>query len=343
MQQQRRDLLALGLAAALPIAARGQGTPAPVTVAVPRFDLQGHRGARGLLPENTLPGFAETLAIGVDTLELDIAITRDGVLFIYHDRLLNPDITRGADGQFLPAGQPGPAISQLTADEVQRLDVGRIRPGSKYATDFPLQKPLDGTRIPRLTELFDLVRKAGNDKVRFAIETKLSPLAPQDTLPPEEFTRAVVAEIRGAGMQHRSSILSFDWRTLQLVQKDAPEIPTVYLSTSNTLGRDPFRASPWTAGMRLADHGRSVPRMIKAAGGHTWSCFHNDLDASLVKEAQELGLKVLAWTVNPPERIAAILDFGVDGIVTDYPDRVRAEMARRGMPLPPPMPVALAR
>jgi glycerophosphoryl diester phosphodiesterase len=338
--QTRRTLLAAATAAAFPFP--GLVAAQPVTVPVPAFDLQGHRGARGLLPENTLESFALALEQGVNTLELDIAITRDGVLVVTHDRNINSDITRGPDGQFL-SGR-GPVVAELTYADVARYDVGRIRPGTKYASDFAEQKPVDGARIPRLSDLFDMVRKAGNDKVRFAIETKLSPLAPQETLPPEAFARAVIAEIRAAGMQNRSSILSFDWRTLQVVQKEAPEIQPVYLTiqtmNSNNVGRDRFTASPWTAGFKLADHGGSVPRMIKAAGGHTWSSYHADLNAALVKEAQSVGLKVLAWTVNAPELIAKILDYGVDGIVTDRPDLARAEMQRRGMPLPAPAPAA---
>jgi glycerophosphoryl diester phosphodiesterase len=144
-------------------------------------------------------------------------------------------------------------------------------------------------------------------------------------------------------MAQRSTILSFDWRTLQVVQKLAPEIGTVYLSIQrpnfDNIGADKHGASPWTAGIALADH-RSVPKMVKAAGGGIWSSFHGDLDAAKIKEAQGLGLTVLAWTVNEPARMAQLMDLGVDGIVTDRPDLLRAEMQRRGLPLPAPTPVA---
>ena len=155
------------------------------------FDLQGHRGARGLAPENTLPAFERALAIGVTTLELDVAITRDGVLVISHDPALNPEITRGPDGQFLQA--PGPLIHHHSLAELRRFDLGRIKPGSRYAAQFPDQVAVDGTRLPTLAELFALVRRSGNETVRFDIETKVSPLAPADTLAPEPFTRALIA------------------------------------------------------------------------------------------------------------------------------------------------------
>ncbi len=321
----RLIVLALLLAAALPAAA---------------FDLQGHRGARGLAPENTLPAFAAALSLGVTTLELDIAITRDGVPVISHDPLLNPDFTRGPDGAYLT--QRGPAIRSLSLVELQRYDIGRIRPGSRYAAQFPDQKPVDGTRFPRLADLFALVRRSGNLSVRFDIETKVSPLAPDETLAPEPFARALVAAIRDGGMASRSTIQSFDWRTLRLVQQEAPEIGTVYLSAQqrwlDNIGADSAAASPWTAGLKFADHG-SVPKMIHAAGGRIWGVHFGDLSAASLAEAHALGLTVLPWTVNEPAQIARMIDMGVDGIISDRPDRVRAEMQRRGLPLPAATPV----
>ncbi len=303
------------------------------------FDLQGHRGARGLAPENTLAGFERTLAIGVTTLETDIAISRDGVLLISHDPALNPDITRGPDGQFLSAR--GPVIWFTDFADLQRYDIGRLKPGTRYAAQFPQQKPHDGARLPKLQELFTLVKKPGHSQVRLALETKVAPNAPDETMAPEPFAQALVKAVRDAGLAERTTILSFDWRTLQVVQKDAPEIGTVYLSIQrpqfDNIGADKPGASPWTADFSHAEHG-SVPKMINAAGGRIWSSFHLDLDAAKVKEAHALGLTVLAWTVNEPAHIARAMDLGVDGIVSDRPDLVRAEMQRRGLPLPAPAP-----
>ncbi|MET0542528.1 MAG: glycerophosphodiester phosphodiesterase [Variovorax sp.] len=321
----------MALCAALPATAQNKSEP---------LDLQGHRGARALLPENSLPAFARALSLGVTTLELDIAITKDGVPVISHDPALNPDITRGPDGQFLAAR--GPAISTLTFDELSRYDVGAIKPGTNYARQFASQTPMDGTRIPKLADLFALVRQSGNTQVRFAIETKLSPLAPHETVAPEAFARAVIGAIREGGMESRSSILSFDWRTLKVVQQEAPGIPTVYLTIQQRTNNNVQADSPWTAGMRLRDHG-SVPKMIKAAGGNTWSSYWGDLSRTDVEEAQGLGLKVLAWTVNDAAQIGRMIDLGVDGVVTDRPDVAREEMARRGLPLPAATPVTAGR
>jgi len=282
------------------------------------FDLQGHRGARGMAPENTLVAFATALTVGVDTLELDVGVTRDGVVVVCHDRRLNPDVARGPDGRWIEA--PGPLLHSLSYAELERYDVGRLRPGSDYAAQLPEQQPADGARIPRLADVFALVKKSGNTEVRFNIETKISPSAPEDTLAPEPFARALIAEIRAAGMQARSSVQSFDWRTLHVVEREAPDIRTVYLT-----GRRRGQASQ--------------PAAVHAAGGRIWSPSYETLDSQSLVEARKLGLEVIPWTVDEPAYIGRFLDLGVDGLITDYPERVRAALQRRGLPLPSSTPV----
>ena len=292
------------------------------------FDLQGHRGARGLAPENTLPAFQLALDLGVDTIECDTAITRDGIVVIHHDLQLNPDTTRGPDGKWLD--RPGPLIRELSFEELQQYDVGRIRPGSEYARTFPQQKPVDGTRIPRLSDLFDLVKRSGHTRVNFDCETKLSPLERAATLPVDDFTRRVIAEVRKAGMERRMTIQSFDWSSLQLVQEEAPEIRTMYLSSPRTLApTGDGRPSPWLAGFSPEAHGGSVPRAVRAAGGKIWAPNQTFLTPAMLAEARALGLTVIPWTVNEPNMIAKLLDMGVDGILSDRPDLVQAELRKR--------------
>jgi glycerophosphoryl diester phosphodiesterase len=301
------------------------------------FDLQGHRGARGLAPENTLPAFARALSIGVTTLEMDAGVTEDGVVVVAHDRRLNPDIARGPDGRWLTGRTP--AIRELTYRELQRYDVGRIRPGSDYSKRWPDQRRADKVRIPTLEEVFELTRHARNEEVRFNIETKISPDAPEDTADAATFVRALIKVIRDNGMAGRTTIQSFDWRTLAIAQKEAPEIATSYL-TSQQQSLDNIQAghrdgSPWTAGVRYRDHG-SVPKMVAAAGGRIWSPNAADLTAALVKEAKSLGLTVLPWTINERADMERLIDWGVDGLITDYPDRLREVMAAKNLPLPRP-------
>lgn len=281
------------------------------------FDIEAHRGGRALFPENTLVSFANALAMGVDTLELDVGVTRDGVLVISHERGLNPDLARGADGKYVAAA--GIPFVQLSLDEVKQFDVGQIRPGSTYAAQFPDQHAVPGTRIPTLKELIDLVRRSGDGHVRLNIETKIDPNHPDESPSPERFVALLLDLLRTEKFEDRVMVQSFDWRTLQLVQKLASEIPTVYLTVQG--GRDPTvfsdRASEWTAGFNPAEHGRSIPRTIKAAGGAIWSPYARDLTPALVAESHALGLKVVVWTANQPEDIAHLIEMGVDGIISD--------------------------
>lgn len=304
------------------------------------LDIQGHRGARGLMPENTLPAFAHALAIGVTTLELDCAITKDGVVVVSHDSVLNPDITRGPDGEWLV--QDGPPIWHLTYGELQRYDVGRIKPGSAYAARFPQQKGVDGTRISRLADVFALVKKAGNDAVRFNIETKVSPLQPSRTAAPDVFARSLISLIKKEKMEGRATVQSFDWRTLAIVQQEAPDISTVYLTaqqnfTDNILaGRT---ESPWMPGTHVSRFGGSIPRLVKAAGGAVWSPSYTEVSEESVKEAQGLGLKVVVWTVNDEADMRRMIGWGVDGIISDYPDLMRKVAGERGLAVPAATPV----
>jgi glycerophosphoryl diester phosphodiesterase len=297
------------------------------------LDLQGHRGTRGLAPENTLPAFERALEIGVATLELDVGVTADGVVVISHDPYLNPAIARDASGQWL--GSRGPLIRSLTFAQLQAYDVGRINPDTPYAKTFSTQQPRDGTRIPALASLFERVKALRANEVRFNIETKLDPNRADDTVDPETMTRALLKVIADAGMTQRVTIQSFDWRSLQLVQRIDPSIPTVYL-TIQTANNDNLRDGTWTAGLRLADHG-SVARLVKAAGGAVWSPNGGALTEAGVREAHALGLKVVPWTINSPADMERFIAWGVDGIITDYPDRLRTVMQARGLSLPAPV------
>jgi len=295
------------------------------------FDLQGHRGTRGNEPENTMAAFERALQIGVTTLEMDAAITADGVVVIYHDRALNPAITRDGSGRWLP--RQDRLIRSMSYAELKLFDVGRNDRNTEYGRQFPQQQSRDGQRIPRLADVFARVKELGADHVRFDIETKIDPNFPEQTLPPEKFVTALLHVIRNAGMTTRVMIQSFDWRTLQLIQTLEPTIETMYLTTRNS-NRDTLDGGTWTAGMLLRDHA-SPAHMIKAAGGSIWAPSFQNLTADSVKSAQKLGLKVIPWTVNEAADAERLIDWGVDGIISDYPDRIRLVMQRRGIPTPP--------
>jgi len=303
------------------------------------FDIEAHRGGRALRPENTLPSFANALSMGVDTLELDMGVTRDGIVVVSHDRQLNPDLARAPDGHYIDTGIP---FVKLTLAELRQFDVGQIRPGSAYAARFPDQLAVPGTRIPTLAEVFALVRRSGDRHVRLNVETKIDPAHPEESPDPQHFVAAVLDLLSGEQFGDRVMIQSFDWRTLLLVQKQAPTIPTVYLTQQAEPDANIHRdaPSPWTAGFDPQDHGGSVPRTIKAAGGAIWSPDYRDVDARSLAEAHQLGLPVIVWTVNRPQDMAQLIGMGVDGIISDRPDLLRTEAAKKGIPLPAPAPVS---
>jgi glycerophosphoryl diester phosphodiesterase len=301
------------------------------------LEVQGHRGARGLWPENTVAAFAGALGLGVSALELDCAVTRDGVVVVSHDPELNPDLTRSADGRFL--AKPGPRIFDLTWEELRSYDVGRLKPGSAYAARFPEQEPVDGERIPRLADVLALVRARGQGRVRVAIEVKTFPDQPELTAGPEAFVAALRLDLKATGTLAMVSIMAFDWRVLVAAQRLMPEVATVAL-TEQQNGGDTVRIgapqpSPWLGGLDPAHFGNSVVRLVKQTGAGTWGPDYQDLNAQRIAEAHALGLRVVPWTVNAPVDMERLLALGVDGMTSDRPDVLRELLADRGLPVPP--------
>jgi glycerophosphoryl diester phosphodiesterase len=337
--RERRAAAAIWCALGCGAAAATAGPPP--TGGPAGFDLQSHRGARGLAPENTLAAFRRALGLGVSTLELDTGVTRDGVVVVSHDPVLNPDLTRDTAGGWLEG--PGPAIFHLRLADLQAYDVGRLKPGTPYAARFATAAAADGERIPTLAAVFALAEKARNRTVRFNVETKMDPGHPENTPAPEAFAEAVIAVVRRAGMAKRTTLQSFDWRTLRHAQKVAPEIATVCLTVQQP-GDDNIQLgqpgpSPLLAGFDVDDFGGSVPRLVRAAGCAVWSPNARDLRPPQVAEAHAAGLKVIPWTVNEEADMNALADAGVDGMITDYPDRLRRVLSGRGLSVPAATPV----
>ena len=253
------------ISATIPILAAAIWIPASVTA----FEAQGHRGARGLMPENTIAGFARAVAAGVHMLELDVVMSADGELVVHHDLQLSPYLARGGDGKWIEP--PASVLRSMTWAAIQKIDVGRIKPGSRYARRFAKQQAIDGTRIPKLSDVFDWLHNSGADHVGLNIETKINPLQPDLSPTPEALAEAVVKLARGEAERRTIVIQSFDWRTLRRVQEIAPELATSYLSAQqawlDNIQRDQDGTSPWTAGADVDDYRGSVPRLIKAPGG----------------------------------------------------------------------------
>lgn len=302
---------------------------------VAAFDLQGHRGTRGLAPENTLRAFETAMRLGVTTIEFDLGMTKDGVLVVHHDPTLNPNTARGPDGQYVTQRTP---LHALTLDELKRYDVGRLKADSSYGRSYPEQKAVDGTHIPTLKELFALVSRAGAKDLRFNIEIKMAPHTDAETPDAPTFARATAAAIREAGVADRVTVQSFDWRALKAMRTIAPDIAlsclTVEAPNFDTVQRGKPGPSPWLGGLDIDDFDHSVPKLVKAAGCAVWSPNQREVTGDSLAAAKALGIKVIPWTVNDRAEMGRLIDLGVDGLITDYPDRLRAVMAEKKMPLP---------
>ena len=282
-----------------------------------RIDYQGHRGARGLRPENTLEAFRHAIELGVDTLEMDVMLTADDVLVVHHDERLNRDITRDETGAWLTA--TGPALRTLTLAELSRYDVGRIHPGTAYAARFPDQVGGDGVRIPTLRAVVEDAERRSRGRIRYNLEIKTTPGHPDDTAPPQVVADHLVTLVRELGIAGRTTIQSFDWRGLQRVKAIAPELPRSCLTQADNVKPG---ETAWTDGLDVARFAGSVPQLVARFGCPIWSPDDGTLTAADVVEAHRLHIQVLPWTVNTAAAMARVLAWGVDGIITDFPDRL---------------------
>ncbi|WP_445398080.1 glycerophosphodiester phosphodiesterase [Streptomyces sp. LE64] len=314
-----------------------------------RFDLQAHRGGLGLVVESTIASFSNALETGVSTLELDVQITEDGHAVVTHDRRVAATKCRDT-GPVVP-GDPqypyvGDYVVDLTLAQVRTLDCG-----TQTLPQYPGQRPSPGAKMPLLSEVFDLVKRYKANKVRMNIETKVEAAAPHETAPREQFVRVVADEVRKAGFLKRVTVQSFDWGALMRMREVEPKLPVVALTNGQQFLQVGVEGkSPWLGGLDIDDFGGDLVAAAKSFGAVAISPVHGDpqggsvddpgyrpyVTAGLVKRAHAARMKVIPWTVNDTATMNKLIDDGVDGIITDYPNRLRAVMAERGFTLPKP-------
>lgn len=300
------------------------------------IELHGHRGARGLRPENTLPGLAFALELGVDALEFDVAMTADGEIVLTHDLIVSP-VTSMDTGMAVPQDEMFPYVGKpiisLNLPQLRTLDVG-VRLPERPDDPFALtQVPLPDTRMPTLGAVLGLLAALGADKVRLNIELKTNPTRPDLSADPHKFTELVITELERHDRLSRAAILSFDWRVLEAAR---PLVDQRY-----ALVRRDTMHPVWMNGLHLADFAtgsdEETSRLAAAAeavGATTLSPHRAIVDLALMADAARRGLPVVVWTVNDPAEADRFIDMGVSGIVTDYPDRMRCLWRTRGLPLP---------
>ncbi|MEH6937265.1 glycerophosphodiester phosphodiesterase [Bacillus sp. JJ664] len=311
------------------------------------FDLQAHRGGLGLTVESTIASFSHALELGVSTLELDVQITEDHQAVITHDRKISGAKCTDSRPAFIGDTEypyVGKYIKNLTLAQVRTLDCG-----SKGLPQFPGQQLSPGARMPLLTEVFDLVKRYKANKVWMNIETKVEAGAPEETAPREEFVQIVAKQVREAGMLDRVSIQSFDWGALKRMHEVEPQLPLVALTNGpQFLQPGQPGASPWLGGIDIDDFDGDLLAAAHSLGVDAISPVHGFpqngkitdenyipyVTKSMVQEAHKYGMKLIPWTVDDQPTMQKLIDDGVDGIITDFPDQLRVVMEKNALKLP---------
>ena len=286
--------------------ASAQSRSSPPPPQVPEgFDLQGHRGARGLVPENTIPAFRRALELGVTTLEMDVVVSADGVVVVSHEPWMAQAKCLAPDGAPIPADEArAHRIYEMSYEQIAAYDCGR------RLEDFPEQEPVSAPK-PRLRDVLEMaenyVDTHDRGPVFYNIETKSRPdwdgtLHPE----PEAFVRRVLAVVTAAGVAPRTTIQSFDPRTLEAAHRQNATVRTALL-----VG---------TAGNPGLDDNLSTLSFVP----DIYSPNAELVDDALVSAVHDRALALIPWTVNDPDAMTRLVRLGVDGLITDYPNRARA-------------------
>jgi glycerophosphoryl diester phosphodiesterase len=313
------------------------------------FDLQAHRGGIGMTTEESLEGFGKAMRLGVTTLELDTQITQDEKVVVNHDRQISPSKCR--DTQPATQGDPmypyaGKYVKDLTLAQIKTMDCGfQQLPG------FLDQEQIKGFRMVELKDVLNLVKSYNAKQITLNIETKVEAGAPEQTAPVGLFVRRVFEEIRASGIEDQVTIQSFAWGALNEMHILAPTWPLVALTNRDFLQVGEPGASPWLGGIDADNYGGDLVTTAAAAipAGLTAISpnygfpqngkvgdpgFQFYPDQLMVSAAHARGLKIIPWTCDDPATVKELMDLGVDGIITDYPNQVRQIMADRGMRIP---------
>jgi glycerophosphoryl diester phosphodiesterase len=279
---------------------------------------------------------------------MDLQLTRDGRVVVSHNPTLNPMLTRDASGKYVTKDQCD--LRTMTLAEIRQFDIGVMNPeaGDYYHSHGQTQVPCPGARCPTLDEVFELANAYGNRKIQFNLETKsyadpTDPVA-KNSPDPTLFVRKIYVVVERYQMRDRIFLQSFDWRTLKAMRALDPGVRCVALTSEQpSWGKDGCylrlsekAASPWLGGLNIHDFDGDYVKAAKAIGADGVSPYWEELTPELVREAHALGLRVVPWTVNDAKDMGKLIDWGVDGIISDRPWILRAELKARGISVPEP-------
>ena len=279
--------------------------------------IYGHRGARGVLPENTLDSFQYLFDNDIKAYETDILISKDLVPVITHDFRLSPSMTKDSEGNWLE--DEDIKIIDLTYDQISKFEVGSLNKLTKYGKRFLNQKKLPNQKIPKLSQLLDLTTQNNNSNLIINLEIKSTPVQENLTPSPEMLAKIVLDEVNKSSLIDKIIYSSFDWRVLREIKNYNSEIPRAYLTQDQ---RNIYDQSPWMDFTPLHNN-VDLPKLIKAHGGKAWHPYHKNINEKNIKIAQSENLPVNVWTVNKEKDMLRMIDYGVDGIMTDYPVQLK--------------------
>jgi glycerophosphoryl diester phosphodiesterase len=288
--------------------------------------IYGHRGARGVLPENTLESFKYLFENNIHAYETDILISKDFIPVITHDFRLDPSYTKDINDNWIE--DENIKIIDLTYDQILQFDVGTLNKLSKYGRKFINQKSLQNQKIPKLSELLKLTSDNIVEDLLINLEIKSTPIEKNLTPEPDEMVKMIIDEVSRSNLEDRIIYSSFDWRVLREIKERDSKIPRAYL-TSGARGKI-YDKSPWLDFTPL-HNGVELPELIKALGGSAWHPNYKDVNKEIVQISHDKGLPVNVWTVNRESDMLRMIDYGVDGIMTDYPLKLKELCERKNI------------
>jgi glycerophosphoryl diester phosphodiesterase len=311
------------------------------------FDLEAHRGGRDVRPENTLYSYAYAIELGATSIECDMQLTKDGQIVMSHNPILNSDITRDENGNYIENNKYD--IRLMTVDELKKFDVGVMDPncGEYYDLHGKTQFTYDA-KIPTLEELMQLIQSYGDKNIVLNIETKSYPdpvsAGYKNNADPKKFVEVFNNIVKKYDMEDRVVLQSFDWQTLIEMKKLNPNISTSALwqeqpswgRDSESLRRYEKKKSPWLGGLDIKDYQGNPVKAAHAIGADIISPYYTEISKQDVDEAHSLGMKVVPWTVNNEKDMNMLLDMGVDGIISDKPWRLKQVLEKRNIKLHTP-------
>ena len=286
--------------------------------------IYGHRGARGDLPENTLDSFKYLFENNINAYETDILISKDLIPVITHDFRLDPSFTKDEEGDWIT--DENIKIFDLTYNEISKFDVGSLNKLTRYGRRFLNQRSLENQKIPKLDELLELSSKNLSQDTIINLEIKSTPDEKKLTPSPKEMVQIVLNDIKKSNLQDKIIISSFDWRILREVKNQSPEISRAYLTFQQEKGlkikKTIYSKSPWIDHIPLTIV-YDLPKIIKELGGSAWHPYYKDINKKAVKDAHDYNLPVNVWTVNDEYNMLKMIEYEVDGIMTDYPLKLK--------------------